>query len=260
MSDGGPTIRVLVVDDEPPARRLVRTLLAVEPDVEVVGEAGSGGDAVRAIEELSPDLVFLDVQMPDGDGFDVVREVGAERMPLVVFATAHDEHALRAFDAHALDYLLKPFDRDRFAAALRRARARLARHGAEERGGRLEGLLEEMARAGRYAARLTVRTGARIRVLATDEVDYVRAEDNYVRLHAGERSFLHREALSSLEARLDPRRFLRIHRSTIVNLERVVELESLFAGEYVVFLRDGTRLTAGRTYRAALQRALELRA
>lgn len=252
---GGAPIRVLVVDDEPPARRRIRALLAQEPDVQVVGEAGSGAEAVEAILSLSPSLVFLDVQMPDGDGFEVVRRVGAERMPLTVFATAHDEHALRAFEAHALDYLLKPFERERFASTLRRARGHLARARAGERDARLEALVAE---EGGWASRITVRTGARIRVVPSDQVDYFTAEDNYVRIHVGERSYLHREPLGALAARLDPRLFLRIHRSTVVNLERVVELESLFAGEYVVFLRDGTRLTAGRTYRAALQQALGL--
>lgn len=249
-------LRVLIVDDEPPARRRIRALLADELDVEVVGEAGSGAEAVEAIRTLSPSLVFLDVQMPDGDGFEVVRQVGAERMPLTVFATAFDRHALRAFDAHALDYLLKPFERERFAAALRRARAHLARAAEGALQGRLEALLGALAPPERWASRFTVRVGQRIHVVPAAEVDYVTAEDNYVRLHAGGRSYLLRETLTALAARLDPRTFLRIHRSTIVNLERVAELESLFAGEYVVFLRDGTRLTAGRSYRAALQEAL----
>lgn len=255
MTGGARTIRVLLVDDEPPARRLLRAMLADEADVEIAGEAGSGAEAVEAIRRLSPDLVFLDVQMPDGDGFDVVREVGPERMPLIVFATAYDAHALRAFEAHAMDYLLKPFDRERFASTLRRARGRLARTPEAEREARLDALLGEI-RGGRWVSRFTVRVGQRIHVVPAGEVDYVRAEDNYVRLHVGTRSYLHRETLTGLAARLDPRRFLRIHRSTVVNLERVVELESLFAGEYVVFLRDGTRLTAGRSYRAALQEAL----
>jgi two-component system, LytTR family, response regulator len=251
-------IRVLIVDDEPPARRRIRALLADEPGVEVVAEAGSGAAAVAAIREHAPDLVFLDIQMPEGDGFDVVGEIGAERMPLTVFATAHDEHAVRAFEAHALDYLLKPYDRDRFAVTMRRARARLAA-AAGTADPRLDALLGSLRREERYASRITLRSGPRIRVVPVAEIDYVRAEDNYVRLHVGERSYLHRETLASLEARLDPRAFLRIHRSALVNLDRVAELEVLFAGDYTVFLRDGTRLPAGRTYRTALQEALGLR-
>ena len=247
-------VRVAIVDDEPPARRRVRGLLAAEPDVEIVGEAGSGEEAVALIESARPDVVFLDVQMPGGTGFDVVEAVGAARMPGVVFVTAYDAYAVRAFDVHALDYLLKPFDRERFREALDRARSHLGRRAADAP---LRALLAEVRGAGpAYPERVVVRTAGRIRFLPVHDIDYVRAESNYVRIHAGGASHVLRETLGALEARLDPRRFLRVHRSLLVQTSRIVEMEPLFQGEYVLRLRDGTKLTSGRTYRARIQQAL----
>jgi two-component system LytT family response regulator len=257
-ADPRGAIRVLVADDEPPARRGLRALLARQPDVHVVGEARSGREAIEAIGALRPDLVFLDVQMPDGDGFDVVRAVGAERMPLVVFATAYDAFALRAFEVHALDYLLKPYDRERFELALDRARAQL-RGRAARPDERLAALVEQLEGRARWIDRLAVTVGARIRLVDVRDVDYFEAESNYVRAHVGPRSHLVRTTLTALEAKLDPSRFLRVHRSLIVQLARVAEVEPLFAGEYVLFLRDGRRLTSGRTYRAVVQDTLRLR-
>jgi two-component system, LytTR family, response regulator len=252
-------ISVLVVDDEPPARRRILSLLAEQPDLEVVGECGNGREAIAAILELRPDLVFLDVQMPEVNGFDVIETIGPAAMPVVVFATAYDEFALRAFDAHALDYLLKPFDQERFERTLERVRFELRRVRADGEDERLRALVRALRGEGARLERLPVRVGQRTRLIALDDVDYMEARSNYVRLHVGERSYLVRDTLSGLEARLDRERFLRIHRSLIVNRERVEEVESLFAGEYVLYLRGGVRLTSGRTYRAALEVAFGLR-
>jgi two-component system LytT family response regulator len=244
------TIRALIVDDEPLARGRLRTLLAGEPDVEVVGECGDGLEAVAAVEELSPDLLFLDVQMPALDGFAVLEALDADRLPAVVFVTAHDRYALRAFEVHALDYLLKPFDRDRFRKALGRARAQIA--GAEG-GGKLPALLAD-ARARRQPAdRLVIKSAGRVFFLRTEEIDWVEAAGNYVRLHCGGDAHLLRETMNGLEARLDGQRFLRVHRSTIVNVDRIRELQAWFHGDYLVILRDGTQLTLSRGYRPRVQ-------
>jgi two-component system LytT family response regulator len=252
-------ISVLVVDDEPPARQRICSLIAGQPDFAVVGECGNGRDAVAGIADLQPDLVFLDVQMPELDGFGVVEEIGAGAMPMVVFATAYDEFALRAFEAHAIDYLLKPFDEERFVRALDRARVHLRGSRSTGEQERLAALLREVSGQGKRLDRIPVRVGARTRFVELDDVDYMEADDNYVRLHVGERSYLIRETMGALEARLDPARFLRVHRSLIVNVERIQEVESVFAGEYVLFLRNGARLTSARTYRARLQSVLGLR-
>jgi two-component system, LytTR family, response regulator len=252
-------ISVLVVDDEPPARRRILSLLAEQPDLRVVGECGNGREAIAAILELRPDLVFLDVQMPEVNGFEVIETIGPAAMPVVVFATAYDEFALRAFDAHALDYLLKPFEQERFERTLERVRLQLRRVRADGEDQRLRALVRALRGEVTRLERLPVRVGQRTRLIALDDVDYMEARSNYVRLHVGERSYLVRDTLSALEARLDRERFLRIHRSLIVNVARVEEVESLFAGEYVLYLRGGVRLTSGRTYRAALEVAFGLR-
>lgn len=248
-------IRTLLVDDEPLARERLRTLLAREPDVEVAGECGDGASAIAAIEEHEPDLVFLDVQMPEADGFEVVRAVGPERMPPVIFVTAFDQYALRAFDVHACDYLLKPFDRQRFAAALQRARGRLR----EKRSATpdLRALLEELRPAPRFAGRLVIRDGGRVLFLGTDEIDWIGAAGNYVEIHAGKQVHLLRETMHALEGRLDPGCFLRIHRSTIVRVDCIRELYADFHGDYSVRLRDGTRLTLSRTHKDRLKKLLD---
>ena len=257
------SLSVLIADDEPPARRLVRSLLERHPDVRVVGEARSGREAIAGIGELQPDVVFLDVQMPEGDGFDVVRAVGravgAGRMPVVVFVTAHDEYAVQAFAAHALDYLLKPVERERFDDALERARVQARRERGPDVDPRLLALVRHLDGPPSYLDRIPVRMGARTRLVDVADVDYFEAETNYVRVHVGPKTYLVRGTLAALEERLDPARFLRVHRSLVVNLRRVVEVESLFGGEYELFLQDGTRLTSGRTYRARVQDALQLR-
>ena len=248
-------LRVLLVDDEPLVRRGIRAFLADEREVEVVGEARNGTEAVSAIDAHAPDLVFLDVQMPGLDGFGVVAEVGLERMPAVVFVTAFDEYALRAFDVHAVDYLLKPFDEPRFRTALARARERIAARArsapAPAPAPELAALLAELRPRAEYAERLLVKGNERVVVVAVDDLDSVEAADNYVRLQTRAGRHLMRETIKGLEARLDPRRFARIHRSTIVNLARVRELQPLFNGEMAVVLKDGTTLTMSRGYRDA---------
>ena len=252
-------IRALVVDDEPMARDRVLSLLQQEDDVEVVGECGDGTQAVLAIQNQSPDLVFLDVQMPGHDAFEVIQAVGADRMPTVIFVTAYDEYALKAFEVHALDYLLKPFGRDRFQRTLQHARAYLERRRAGDLGKRLLALVNDIKTEPTPTRldRLVVKSGGRVFFLRTDEIDWIEAAGNYVRLHLGDESHLFRETMNRMDARLDTRRFVRIHRSRIVNTERVKELQPWFNGEHVVVLQNGTRLTLSRGYREKLQEQLK---
>jgi two-component system LytT family response regulator len=246
-------IRVLVADDEPLARERLSSLLSTEPDVELVGQARDGEEAVTAIHDRSPDLVFLDVQMPQMSGFDVIDAVGGERMPLVIFVTAYDQHALRAFQVRALDYLLKPFDRERFTDALQRARKQLEHEETGDLGRRLLALVKDLRRDQPRSDRLVVKSGGRLFFLRTDEIDWVEAAGNYVRLHVGPTSHLLRETMNAIEGRLDPEKFFRIHRCRIVNMERIQELQPWLNGEYAVLLRTGTRLTLSRGYREKLQ-------
>lgn len=250
-------IRALIVDDEPLAREGVRLHLAAEPDIEIVGEAGSGDEAVLLIESLRPDLLFLDVRIPGLDGFAVLEAIGANRMPLTIFTTAYDQFALRAFDAHAIDYVLKPYDSDRFARAVARARDQLTTQRRSNLDERLSALIEELSSRERYIERLVVRAGSRIVILPVAEIDWVEAASNYVRLHAAGQEYLLRETMTALEVKLDPSQFVRIHRSTIVRIDRIRELEPLFQGDYVVILGDGTRLTSSRGYRDRLNALLQ---
>jgi two-component system, LytTR family, response regulator len=240
-------LRVLIADDEPLARQRMRTLAVREPEVEVVGECATGRAAAEALRARAADVAFLDVEMPDGDGFDVIREVGPARMPAVVFVTAYDRYALRAFEVHAVDYLLKPFDGARFREALRRARAR-AEGSSPERAQRLRDLVRELGGTA-PAERLVVRSASRVVLVPVDEIDYAEACGNYVRLHCRDARHLMRETMNGLESRLDRRRFARIHRSLLVNLDRVQELHPLFHGDWAVILRGGARLTLSRNYR-----------
>ena len=245
--------RVLIVDDEPLARERLRTLLAEEPGMQVAGEAADGGAAAEAIRGLAPDLVFLDVQMPGATGFDVIEAVGADKMPFVVFVTAYDRYALRAFDVHALDYLLKPFDRERFRQSLARARQQLEHRNGGDLERRLLALVNDLKPAQSRMDRFVVKSGGRVFFVRNDEIDWIEAAGNYVKLHVGTDSHLFRETMNAVEARLDPDLFFRIHRSHIVNIERIRELQPWFNGEYVVFLKNGTRLTLSRGYREKLQ-------
>jgi two-component system LytT family response regulator len=260
------TIRTLIVDDEPLARERVRTMVSGESDLELIGEARDGAEAVDAILSQSPDLVFLDVQMPKLDGFEVIRSVGVERMPPVVFVTAFDQHALRAFEVQALDYLLTPFDRERSHGALRRVRQLMDATENGELSRRLMALVRDLKadvpephtppQADRKSDRMVVKSGGRLFFLRADEIDWIEAAGNYVRVHVGAEAHLLRETMNAIEARLNPEVFFRIHRSRIVNIERVKELQPWFNGEYVVILRNGTKLTLSRGYREKLQERL----
>jgi two-component system, LytTR family, response regulator len=245
-------IRAVIVDDEPLARRRIRGLLAGAEDVEVAAECANGREAIQAIEETSPDLLFLDIQMPELDGFDVLQAIGVGRVPVVMFVTAYDHFALRAFEAHALDYLLKPFDDERFEAALQRARERIRQQQGSELDRRLRTLLEGVRVDRGYLQRLVVPAGHSSVFVRTGEIDWIEAERNYIRLHVGRRTHLVRENLSRIESALDPASFCRIHRSTIVNIDRIQSVETLFRGEYLVVLHDGTKLSSGRSYRRNL--------
>lgn len=248
--------RVIVVDDQPLAREHLATLVAHEADMEVVAVCTDGREAVSAITTLAPDLVFLDMQMPELDGFGVIAAVGPERMPLVIFVTAYDEFAVRAFEVNALDYLLKPFARQRFQHAVKRARDGLARQRAGALASKLVALVQHAERPEVQGERLEVQSGDRVLFVAPDRVDWIEAEGNYVRLHVGNDSYLLRETLVGIEKRLTAVAFVRAHRSALVNIDRVSELRRLADGELDVQLHDGTRLRVGRRYRDGLQTRL----
>jgi two-component system LytT family response regulator len=252
------TLRVLIADDEAVARRRLRRLLLPEPDVAIASECTDGASTLRSITTLGPDLVFLDVQMPELDGFEVVARLSepggqAARVPAIIFVTAFDRYALRAFDVHAIDYLLKPFSAERLRAALDRARERLRRRGPDVG---LAGLADDLRRRRTFLTRVLCRSRGRTRVVPIESIDWIQAADNYVTLHVDRAEHLVREPLSAIEQQLDPLRFTRIHRSTLVNLDRIVEVRSSTHGDGVVVLRDGTRLTLSRTWRARVARAL----
>lgn len=249
-------IQVMIVDDEPLARSGIREYLGPEPDVEILAECATGEEAIREIRRRRPDLVFLDVQMPQGSGFDVLEALPPEEMPVIVFITAHDRHALEAFEAHAIDYLLKPVERNRFSIALQRARAAILYRKESPWPDRLRALLAERRSPPRYRDRLLVRGTGRIYLLPVDKVDWIDASGNYARLHAGKEVHLLRETLSNLEQELDPERFCRIHRSAIVNLDRVVEMLPAGRGDQTLILRDGTRLPLSARHRESLEQRL----
>jgi len=273
-------MRVLIVDDEPLARDRLARLLGEEPGVEVVGECANGREAVEAVRAESPDIVFLDVQMPELDGFGALAELGAARMPTVVFVSAYDQYAIRAFEVHALDYLLKPFDPDRFREAFRRAREQVVLRSAVRESGRLASLLAQLAEdhrlpasvgtAGgasaapaappapraRYLERMMVKSDGRIYFVKVAEVDWIEAAGNYVRVHVGRVAHLVRETMSAVESSLDPSLFARIHRGTIVNLDRIKEMQPWFGGDQIVILKDGQKLKLSRSYRGRLESRL----
>ena len=242
----------MIVDDEPLARKRIKRMLSRDPEVEIIGDCASGHQALAMMREREPDLVFLDIQMPEMDGFSVLEAVAPERLPLVIFVTAYDQYALRAFEFYALDYLLKPFDRARFEKAMQRARERISKEKGDELNQRTIALLEEIKARSKFLGRLVIKSGGRVFFIKTEEIDWIEAEGKYVRLHVGRESHLLREAIGSLEAQLDPARFLRIHRSTIVNIDRIQELQPWFHNEYRVILRDGTELMLSRSCRKKL--------
>lgn len=247
------TIRTLIVDDEPLARERLATFLQASPDIELIGECGDGRQAVETIRSAAPDLVFLDIQMPEIDGFGVVEALQGDAVPVIVFVTAYDRYALKAFEVHAVDYLLKPFDRERFEIALGRAVDRVRARQGDGIQEQLASLLADLRPKNRAPDRLVIKSEGRVLFLRMEEIDWVEASDNYVNLHVGTESHLLRETMGSLESRLPTDRFLRISRSTMVNIERIKELQPMFHGEYTVILRNGTRLTLSRGYRDKLQ-------
>jgi len=249
-------IRVLIVDDEPLARGVLREMLQSDPDVTIVGECVNGKEAVRAIKESIPDLLFLDIQMPEMGGFEVLAALDKGQAPYLVFVTAYDQYAVRAFEVHALDYILKPFDRERFETSWQRAKAEVlrGRNGGVEQ--KILSLLEDLKAGNKYLERLVIKSSGRIYFLETHEIDWIQAEGNYVSVHAGKKAHLLRETITGLESQLDPKKFLRIHRSAIVRIDRIKELQPWFHGEYHVVLHDVTELTLSRNYRERLQEAL----
>jgi two-component system LytT family response regulator len=244
-------IRTLIVDDMALARNRLRRHLTEDPEIEIAGEAAGGRAAIEAIRSLKPELVFLDVQMPEIGGFEVLAALGGE-MPAIVFVTAFDQYAVKAFEVHAVDYLLKPFDDERLKKAVGRAKREIRRGEPLQGAERLRRLLEDVGEAAKHPSRLAIRSQGRTVFLPVDEIDYIEAAGNYLRIQAGAESHMIRERISAMEERLDPTAFARIHRSTIVNLARVKEMQPLVNGDQMVILRTGKRLTMSRTYREAV--------
>ncbi|HEV7843396.1 MAG TPA: LytTR family DNA-binding domain-containing protein [Pyrinomonadaceae bacterium] len=266
MSKTRKAIRAMIVDDEPLARGTIRLLLKEDAEVEIITEAGSGAEAVALISKHAPDLLFLDIQMPGMNGFDVLEKIDTTSIPAIIFVTAFDQYALRAFEVHALDYLLKPFDDARFEKALRQAKEQIEQREINKLSQKLFALLEDREERhdepravdrSRYLTRLMIKSASRIFFLRVEEIDWIGAEDYYVKLHFGRKSHLLRETMSDLEAKLDPDKFLRIHRSSIVNLDRVKEMHAHFNGDYIVILHDGTELKLSRSRREQLQALLK---
>jgi two-component system LytT family response regulator len=250
MSDSVAKIRAVIVDDEDLARQVVRELLAEHAEIEVVAECANGFEAVKAVTELKPDLLFLDIQMPKLDGFEVLELIGTDMA--IIFATAYDQHALRAFEVHAVDYLLKPFGAERFEQSLTRAKQRL--------GGKLPPISELKAAtrsAGEYAERIVVRDGTRVHIIPIAKLDYIEAQDDYIALASEGKKHLKQQTISSVESSLDPKLFLRVHRSYVVNLERVTKIEPFGKDTYVAILRDGSRLPVSRSGYGRLREVLE---
>jgi len=264
-------IRALIVDDESLAREALLVMLDDDPEIEVIAECRNGGEAVTVIREQSPDVVFLDIQMPEMDGFQVVEEVGAMQMPVTIFVTAYDKHALRAFEAHALDYLLKPFDHERFSTALQRAKTLVRQQKLGEISEGLFAVLRDLKskngaspseadnrKPERVAhqepiERVVIKSGGRIYFLKTEEIDWVEGAGDYLTLHSGSQTHLIRETMGNFYAILNPQKFLRIHRSTIVNIERIKDIRPVYKGEYVITLTSGISLKASRGYRHEIQ-------
>ncbi|MGB7209725.1 MAG: response regulator [Pyrinomonadaceae bacterium] len=248
-------IKTLIVDDEPLARERVKRFLRDESDIKIIGEFGNGAEAIEAINEHKPDLVFLDIQMPEKNGFEVVKALDPKSMPSIIFVTAYDQYALQAFDVHALDYLLKPFNRERLHRAVSHAREHIEHKNLGNIDERLASLIADIRGEKKYLERLVVKSVGRVFFLKTDEIDWIEAAGNYVKLHTGKESHMIRETMNGIEAKLNPDKFLRIHRSTVVHIDRIKELHPMFSGDYAVILRNGTELALSRNYR---ERFLEL--
>jgi two-component system LytT family response regulator len=250
-------IRTIIVDDEELGRNRISALLKAEPDVEIVAECGDATSANQAIAREKPDLVLLDIQMPKQDGFTVIEAMPEGERPVVVFVTAYDQYALRAFEAQALDYLLKPFNRARFQRVLQRVRTQIARKQRDEVDERLASLIKQVRSPGKYLGRIVIRSTGRVSFLHVDDVDWFEACANYVQLHVGKECHLLRATMGTIEKQLDPDKFVRIHRGTIVRIDRIKELLSSFEGDYLVVLRDGTRLNLSRGYRQHFEQIVE---
>ena len=252
-------IRTLIVDDEPLARAHLRALVTARGDIEVVGECGDGRSAVEMIRSGAPDLVLLDIQMPELDGIEVVREIGTEAMPAVVFVTAYDEHALAAFELHAFDYILKPVNRDRLTSALDRVVGLIRADGSEPAriGPSLDALLEALRPSRDAVQRLAVKIDGRVVFLRIPDIDWVEAADDQVRIHVGKSVFTHRTTMAHLEERLPATHFLRVHRSALVNVERIREIQPWFQGDWIIVLTDGTRVQSGKSYRTRVRDFIE---
>jgi two-component system, LytTR family, response regulator len=246
-------LRAIIVDDEPVARNLLRAMLAEHPEVEVVGECRNAREAVTAIRDLDPDVVFLDIQMPGGDGFSVIERVGVEEMPAIVFVTAYDDYALKAFEVVAADYLLKPFDERRLESTVDRLKGRVAR---EEPNTRLLDLLEELRGPARYTDRIAVDAGTHVAFIPTSEVTWLEAKGKHTLVHAATTTYTRREGLTELTDRLDPREFIRVHRSSVVRIDRIKEIHRWSRGGYYIVLTDGTSLTTGGRYKSGIEEAL----
>ena len=267
MLESSAPVRILIVDDEPSAREILREMLNDEVQsgaVKIIGECADGREAVRLIQTAKPDIVFLDVQMPETDGFGVLSALSAEQLPIIIFVTAYDQYALRAFEFHALDYLLKPFDRERFDQAFKGAKTMLSQKRAGNLNDRIIALLEERkapavaqsASSPKFLERLVIKAEGRVFFLRVEEIEWIEAEGNYVALHIEKKAYLFREAISVLETQLNPLIFQRIHRSTVVNIDCIKELQPMFRGEYSVVMRDGTQLKLSHSYRDKLQKHL----
>jgi two-component system LytT family response regulator len=247
-------ITACIVDDEPLARTRIKTLLEDDAEIEVVAVCANGIEAVDSIKKLQPELLFLDIQMPKVDGFDVLQQLNASQIPVIIFVTAYDEFAVKAFEVHAIDYLLKPFDKRRFDLALERAKKSIKSDKSETMSNNIESLIDTMDRSSSYVSRVIVKQSGRVLFIDVKDIDWIEAAGNYVEIHSRDKSYLIRETMNNMDQKLDPDQFSRIHRSTIVNIDRVQELQSWFHGDYQVLLESGTKLTMSRNYRDLLDR------
>jgi two-component system LytT family response regulator len=264
MDSNKQKVRTLIVDDESLARRTVRGLLLADPEIEIIGECRSGSEAVAFIRKQTPDLLFLDIQMPGMNGFETLTKIGVENIPAIVFVTAYDKYALKAFEVHAIDYLLKPFTDERFAAALAQAKQQIQMKEVNRLSRNLVAVIAQQARSesisskrNRFLTRFMIQSSGRAAFIKASDVDWIGADDYYIKLHVNGRTHLLRMSLNELEEKLDPDQFLRIHRSAIVNFERVKELQQNANNEWVVLLKDGTELKLSRSRRERLKQFLE---